>query len=138
MGLRYLYLIILENQQVVSFKQLFLPYSKIPPGDAHTAMVKQLHQSHQCISTCSPTDSNTLRPKVFLNVWVLKCSILIPISSCLDNLPIFHSIESEPFDIGFSQTPELNQLFLCHPITGDGRSEDGRIPDLLDFCYVFS
>lgn len=51
-----------------------------------------------------------------------------------DSITIDNLIESEPFDILFSQTPELNQLFLCHPITGDGWGEDGRIPDLLDFC----
>lgn len=87
------------------------------------------------ISAYSPADSNTFRPKVFLNVWVQKCSILIPFGSCLI-LPILHSIESEPFNIRFSQTPELNQLFLGHPVTGDGWCEDGRFPDLLDFCKV--
>ncbi len=34
------------------------------------------------------------------------------------------------------KTPELNQIFLVHHITGDGWSEDGSFPDLLDFCYV--
>ena len=45
-------------------------------------------------------------------------------------------IEFEPIDIRSIQTPELNQSFFGHPITGDGWSEDGRIPDLLDFCNV--
>lgn len=45
-------------------------------------------------------------------------------------------IESEPFDIRFIQTPEFNQPFFGHPVTGDGWSEDGRFPDLLDFCKV--
>lgn len=45
-------------------------------------------------------------------------------------------IEFEPIDIRSIQTPELNQLFLGHPVTGDGWGEDGRIPDLLDFCKV--
>ena len=48
MGLRYLYLVILEIQQVVSFEKLFLPYSEIPLGVAHTAIVEQLHKSHKC------------------------------------------------------------------------------------------
>lgn len=67
---------------------------------------------------------------------VQKCSILIPLGSCLDILPILHSIVFEPIDIRSIQAPELNQLVLGHPVTGDGWGEDGRIPDLLDFCNV--
>ena len=85
---------------------------------------------------CSMSDLSTLRSQVFFNVRVLECSLLIPHGSCLDILPILHSIVFEPFNIRSIQTPELNQLFLGHPVTGDGWGEDGRIPDLLDFCKV--
>ena len=44
----HLNLFFLENQKVISIKQLFLPYYKIPLGDAHTAIVERPNKSPQC------------------------------------------------------------------------------------------